>query len=790
MTAPRQPPADDLAAMSLLDDFVPALQAGLHALTVEHCLPVEGGRAYARSLEFMVQGPRLYLPPGDVHACSPPAGATGDYTYVLPHLVLAKRALPWERELVPDQDTSDTSRLSPWLALMVFSHDEVSRSGAGVSTVSVRDLGIGVTAQADLELTKRVGTGKHAKNWTVFLPELPNQDDDLSASVEVLDVPCGLFKALVPEVAESGGELILLSHVRKVDTGGKVPLPGMPADGEFSVVLCNRFPPNGTCVAHLVSLEGWYELLSATGSRTIADDDLLRLVTLYSWSFVNDAAGVHTFGELAEGLDVGVMGAPEGTLKENVAKLPAAQAAAGARLTRGYRPVDYKPRESPGTFAWYRGPLSPVPAAPLVGAAPFDHADAALVLDRKTGVVDVSYAAAWQLGRLLALAAPGFAKDLLAMRGRYSTDDPWTVSSLEQWIEQKQTAMEEQRRAGTDSGSAEGEAITIVDWLARLALLYPVPFHYLVVDDSLLPPESFRFFHLDSNWLEALLEGSLSIGVHCSLDREEQAGSRKQIRAAVSELMARYRWWLRDQGRGQVTKPTDLGSHDPLLEGGVSGFFMRSELISGWPGIEIEVHTVKEEHGRPTFVQEGGHDAPLLDLGTPVGQPGEETGKPVLDPATGKGVREPELEPATILRWDHVGPGILLCLVKGTLARVKLKEPREHLQMGLDVDELMMRHVTNGTGDSAVGAPVKNKAQEEQKIPDVQRQYERPGLKAGVSLGVLDVNRLVGKLTTAFADLPTPVTYPTTSAAALALQLIRSPEDRALWWIDNAWDAT
>ncbi len=70
-------------------------------------------------------------------------------------------------------------------------------------------------------------------------------------------------------------------------------------------------------------------------------------------------------------------------------------------------------------MSWYRGPLVPVviPAATL--NLIFANADEALQYDAKTGLLDASYAAAWQLGRLLALQAPEFARTLFHSQSGY-----------------------------------------------------------------------------------------------------------------------------------------------------------------------------------------------------------------------------------------------------------------------------------------------------------------------------------------------------------------------------------
>ena len=48
---------------------------------------------------------------------------------------------------------------------------------------------------------------------------------------------------------------------------------------------------------------------------------------------------------------------------------------------------------------------------------------------------------------------------------------------------------------------------SVVSWLSRLRLLEGVPFPYIVPSEGMLPNESIRFFHVDRNWLDALVDG-------------------------------------------------------------------------------------------------------------------------------------------------------------------------------------------------------------------------------------------------------------------------------------------
>ena len=59
----------------------------------------------------------------------------------------------------------------------------------------------------------------------------------------------------------------------------------------------------------------------------------------------------------------------------------------------------------------------------------------------------------------------------------------------------------------------------IAVWMAQLYLLISVPFENLVPNAGLLPPETIGFLYLDTNWLAALVEGALSIGIESSRRR-------------------------------------------------------------------------------------------------------------------------------------------------------------------------------------------------------------------------------------------------------------------------------
>ena len=174
-------------------------------------------------------------------------------------------------------------------------------------------------------------------------------------------------------------------------------------------------------------------------------------------------------------------------------------------------------------------------------------------------------------------------------------------------------------------------------WLGRLRLLKGVPFNYLVPDERMLPPESIRFFYLDMNWIDSLLDGAFSIGRN--LTKTEQS-STHNLDSAVTPKVNHHAW----EGAASI-RAEGLGLPTPVLTlQVVSGFLLRSTVVSAYKGIGANVYPL-------------GH--------TP---------------------KDPEIKLLDILRFEPLGPNsdTLICLVDGDAYRVDIHEAPEHLHYGID----------------------------------------------------------------------------------------------------------
>lgn len=174
----------------------------------------------------------------------------------------------------------------------------------------------------------------------------------------------------------------------------------------------------------------------------------------------------------------------------------------------------------------------------------------------------------------------------------------------------------------------------ISDWLGRLRLLYGVPVNYLVPDEALLPPESIRFFTIDPNWIEALVDGALSSARNLAA-RVETVPFRLE-KAALPSLQEHVHCSL-----GNI-RSRFLGTARVAVDGDtvISGFLLRSFLVRNYPGLGV----------------------------IPYGKSGEET------------------IPLEILRMEALGPDsdTLICLVAGDMRQMELYEAPEALHYGID----------------------------------------------------------------------------------------------------------
>jgi hypothetical protein len=386
----------------------PALPPGEYTLQVTQKLgSAKISQDFAADTPFTVSGPRFYLKPDEVYSVYPPAGQFGQFDNALPHIVFTRRTLPWERTIQGNYAAQDANHPVPWMALLLLGRDDFSDSAIP-----------GVTARTVAKLLNPEGDIQGPKGLEL---EGGQSMNDLCNTV---DLPAALFAETAPTLED----LPFLAHVREVKTGGKETL-SLKQDGWFTVVLGNRMPATTkkkegeTNLVCLVSLEGFAGLLPAVddaGNATVkldAGKTRVRLAVLASWNFT--CYGANGFKSRMVALD------DKYPLSLPPDKLTASDedtAAVRNAIALGYAGLNHTTRLGEKTVSWYRGPLVPLEMRPLDPYEFLPCADYALRFDPRNGLFAAEYAAAFELGRMMALQNRSFAAAMYRYRNRVAED--------------------------------------------------------------------------------------------------------------------------------------------------------------------------------------------------------------------------------------------------------------------------------------------------------------------------------------------------------------------------------
>ncbi|MDR3336141.1 MAG: hypothetical protein LBT16_02955 [Treponema sp.] len=368
------------AVQVFAESCLPVLQSGEYTIAVSQTTKALGN-SNDTVKTFTIEGPRFSLLPEEINSVYPPSGMKGSFDLSLPHIVFNRKTLPWERALEGpspvhvEKKAAAPVKQPPWMALLLFCGNEVPEKRTGE---------VGKVFAGSLEDT--------------YFPALNFGDEEKSELCTYIDIDTHTFKNIVPWP----DELALLSHARKIDPALK---RAAADDGEWkSVIVGNRLPSASAegllCRACLVSLEnfGDYEKSPAIDAK-----QKVRLAVLYSWDFYCCVEKYH-LEELFKNLSVDAYTLHSEEMNSDAAGI----------IQNGYVPLEHTLRNGDTAVSFYRGPLVPLQLKKTM--VPVDSGDSLYRYDPRIGIFDVSYAAAWQQGRLLALANKSIALKLMRLR--------------------------------------------------------------------------------------------------------------------------------------------------------------------------------------------------------------------------------------------------------------------------------------------------------------------------------------------------------------------------------------
>lgn len=637
--------------------FLPAMVAGKYT-TVVHQQVIKDKSSLQdlnKTFDFGVDAARFTLNPNDIYSVYPPANQSGNYSESLPHLVFTRRTLPWERTLdgklpVFQRESTPENKRNPqdsppvpWMALLLFDEDEMKNLPITKNTIAAviqPNLADGIVRP---EIFKTKSTDK----GTLKLMEWEKTTDGCFT----IDLTKEQFENYIP----SQKSLSLLAHAKEVriDNKDKDGITDINADGAgvFAVIVGNRLPAKGKQhTAILVSLEGYTDYLKdADPKKNIPDDHKVRLVVLASWNFID--SGKASFSQLVDGLELKSIKIQRGVEAPELTTY----------FDSGYVPLEHLTRTGANTISWYHGPLVPKLFPTTSKGISFSSADAALRYDKTTGFFDISFAAAWQLGRILALQNQEFSKAILNWRlAQNQLEAEKSKNNTLNAILEDDSAINIKDKVIRYLGDLHAVTTVVPEetttdlpttvpnevkhFLGNLYKLNGIPFSYIVPHEWLLQKEHLKnnknytgtlsLFYVDPNWIEALLDGALSIGrTNKNEALLEQAVNGNFIDGYQTQSMEISGGTIEKKGRRLNT----------------TGFLLRSDLVSGWRGLEITAFDADNQ-----------------------------------------------LLPA--LRFERIDSDIFLGIFDGNIASISIKQPYEGLHFGIKNNNAYIKNLKNEDG--------------------------------------------------------------------------------------------
>lgn len=345
--------------MKLIGFRKPALGSGRHKVEVTQKVRKPAEDTFKKTEYFYVASRAYTLDADTIFSVSPSENECGDFSRQIPFITLKNETMPWEYTIAEEINGVPV----PWAALIVIAEGEGAE-------------------ESDITVEKLLGD----RQPRLFFPDrslLPKVTAEKGTDCcHVVDISRQLYLSIMPTFEE----MTYLTHGKRVDladTEDEV----TAMNGDFSVIMANRFIPTGEkemqkSTVHLVSMLGMPE--------KIPDGyDKIRLVSLHRFSVFSARSQSETFASLIEKLsrNTGVIGYDQ---EKEV-------------LKKGYVPKKHYTRSGEMTYSLYRSPFLPY-EGPGSRIGPKHTADGYLVYDPENGIFDVSYAAAFQMGRLAALS--------------------------------------------------------------------------------------------------------------------------------------------------------------------------------------------------------------------------------------------------------------------------------------------------------------------------------------------------------------------------------------------------
>jgi hypothetical protein len=263
-------------------------------------------------------------------------------------------------------------------------------------------------------------------------------------------------------------------------------------------------------------------------------------------------------------------------------------------------------------------------------------------------------------------------------------------------------------------GMLDDTLAEVASWLARLVLLYGVPFNYLIPDEAMLPKdkESLRFFFVDPIWIQSLVQGACSVGSNgygdTVIDKAmNQLQPNQPAGKDQASLANRKAAGIRDGLRLQY-EAVALPEEETCLDWPLTGFLLRSPVVEGWRGLEMMAYRNLTEPEKQALANKQSSSTTRDILAQAMTDSSEaardtlrsklrdflrgQTAEKQQELFRAAGVQTEEnfskllvelVKPLKALRMEQLSKDVMLGIFNGIIAQLVIRQPQEGLHFGL-----------------------------------------------------------------------------------------------------------
>lgn len=528
------------------------------------------------SVDFIVSGFVSQIPQTEIVSVYPPKEGQGNYAGTFPMVQFGRSSLPWDFEF------NTSGERIPYLFLALFEEDELDQESGSTDSGKIKARS-GNTSDLDpvYQKDKEFKYLEVPKSRMYLLPDAhemrhlahvriqkdqQNDGNSPSQTSVVLSkrmaFPGKKYSAFVCSYLTRLGNTFRLS-------GEKTDLLMVLYQWQFETFINNAYQFND------LKFNGFYKETATKRSKSenpvlYGEEELFAFLAKNKSRFGNILNGLNS-GDKKRAEILSLLKYEGKTLKGLLHELTFSEIGYHKNLMSnkwieevidlGKIPLLHHLKSGGKVISWYQGPFvrsghhivfkgfSEVAEEGIdLGENIPDHSEKMIFYSKNTNMLDLGYAAAWQLGRLLVMNNVKVLQEIKKWKHQLRLNE--LILSQNQEYSPVNLSVDNSVRQLPD---------LIRSFIINTVKFVDFPYYYLFPDETILPEGSLRYFKLDNAWMLSMLFGIFSIGSDFTI---------RDFKRYVLH-------------NSSVSEVFDYKNH-------YTGFVIHSEIIPNWPQLHIE----------------------------------------------------------------------------------------------------------------------------------------------------------------------------------------------------------